>query len=127
MESYLELFLVSLINAEYFSKIDIIFTNLSDAFAFLLAVINTIFVFSLPLLIASLAALKIDILERKEMDDEDLEELGMAERLITKYYGTLFGELKEDSNLALNHNYIYVLRRLLFVLLAFYLDDYPNF
>lgn len=125
IESYLELLLVSLINIEYFASIGLIFTNISDTFAFVLGTINGVFAIGLPLFVVMKVALKIDILEMKIMDPSDYVEI--ADRKMNKNYGTLFDGLKEHCNLSLNHHYIYLMRRLVFVLTALYMDKYTFF
>jgi hypothetical protein len=130
IEGYIELLISAILSFELFSKYDRIFSNLSDAFCFIISIVFLIILIGLPLFTIIKIRQKYSILnEIKDMaDDTDrniIEELELKNKKLDIYYGVLFHGLrqKESSFLQLSYYYFYTSRRFIFVILAYYFDS----
>ena len=132
LEGFVELFLGAMLNMELISTIDLIFLNIGDAISFTLSMSYFLFILILPLLIVIKLSQKIEILENKtnppdDVNPEDYEAwLLDYEKEFDKKWDSLYDSLKMDDNIQLMYYYIYLLRRMLFTLIAYYLNEYPG-
>lgn len=80
---------------------------------------------SLPLIIAMVLSQKIGMLEARA-EETNTPQDDQAEIKFDKKWGSLYNDLKVESNLSIQYYYVYTIRRILFVLIAYYLNPYPG-
>ena len=79
----------------------------------------------MPLIIALVLSQKIGMLEARAEGTNTPQDDG-AEIKFDKKWGSLYEDLKVESNLSIQYYYVYTMRRILFVLIAYYLNPYPG-
>jgi hypothetical protein len=62
----------------------------------------------------------VDAINSKETSQEYKSLVMSHERVFDKKFGDFYGGLKTQSRMAMNYNYIFILRRFLFVFTAYY-------
>jgi hypothetical protein len=80
MQGYVELFIASMLSIDLTSKIDLIFTNFTDAFSYLCGLFFFISLSSLPIVIGRAMNKKIDMLEFQFLFDRDKEALPIEKK-----------------------------------------------
>ena len=101
---------------------------------FLLSIAYFLYVVFLPLIISSVISTKIGFMEAKLEDPpahiEDvgsyIEQLVLTEKSFDKKWDCLYESMRQESNFAMKYYYVYVLRRMIFVMIAYYLNSYPG-
>jgi hypothetical protein len=68
---------------------------------------------------------KIGMLEARA-EETNTSQDDEAEIKFDKKWGSLYEDLKVESNLSIQYYYVYTIRRILFVLIAYYLNPYPG-
>jgi len=72
LEGFIDLFTCALLNTELIAKMDIIFTNFSDAFVFVLAIIFFLILLAMPIIVAKKVETKIELRESIEAEEEPI-------------------------------------------------------
>lgn len=134
LEGFVELFLSSLINLELIAQVDLIYLNTGDMINFLLSIAYFLYIVFLPLIISSVISTKIGFMEAKLEDPPAhikdvgtyIEQLVLAEKSFDKKWDCLYDSMRQESNFAMKYYYVYVLRRMIFIMIAYYLNSYPG-
>ena len=119
---------------ELIAQVDLIYLNTGDMMNFLLSNAYFLYIIFLPLIISSVISTKIGFMETKledpPADIEDvgayIEQLELAEKSFDKKWDCLYDSMRQESNFAMKYYYVYVLRRMIFVMIAYYLNSYPG-
>jgi hypothetical protein len=126
LEGFIELFVSSLISSEMTSRVDLIFTNAPDIFAYVLSILFLVMILSLPILSVWIVKCKQKFLELAAIDQTQRLRYLMKqqETNLDNTWGIFYGGLRLNNNIALQYYVVYILRRFLFVLLAYYYEDF---
>ena len=113
IQAYIEFFVASLITV-YSSDL----TDLSQAYNFYLAIIFLVLSIQFLLVLTPILSLGLSLSRRNEITNCNPTTMSL--------YGSLFYEFKDDSGAIRSHYYtLFFMRRLLFVVVLFVLEDYP--
>ena len=134
IEGFVELFLSSLLNLELISQVDLIFLNTGDTINFVLSMEFFMHIICLPLIISSVIATKIEFMEAKlgstpthKWDIKTYRaEIEISEKNFDKKWNCLYNSMRQESNFAMQYYYVYVLRRMIFITVAYFLNPYPG-
>jgi hypothetical protein len=129
LEGYIDLFACSLLNSELVLKLDIIFTNFSDVVAFVFAFVIFVMVVYLPIKIVKVVEKKTAIMDAKINEGEEIRSyyLDKEEKEHDARWGVFYEGYKEYCNWSMIATVVYVVRRMLFVLIAYYWFEFPAF
>ena len=123
-------FLISaMLGFDLVARLDLVVTNFSDCLSlvFLLVFLSVLLCF--PVVISLIIKKKINLAERAKGDtaEEELFELEREEESFDRSWGVVYDGISDSDNLKLQFNYIYIVRRILFIMIVFYLGDFLFF
>ena len=129
LEGYIDLFACSLLNAELFLKMDVIFTNFSDTLAYLFAIVFLVLVVYLPIKIANIVARKVQLREAAVFEEDSVQAYYIAkdEKELNRKWSVFYENYKDYCNWSMLTTVVYVIRRMLLVMMALFWFDLPAF
>mmetsp|Transcript_19666 Transcript_19666/g.30381 ORF Transcript_19666/g.30381 Transcript_19666/m.30381 type:complete len:228 (+) Transcript_19666:5547-6230(+) len=130
LEGYIEILMSGILSFELLSKVDLVFRNFSDFLTFTVGLLFFVVILYLPVVIAKVLQKKIYFLERIQGQKESVEqlyELAKEERQHDQKWDVFYHGIKMVNNFDMHYYLVYVLRRMVFILNAYYMQDWIAF